>query len=70
MEISEQKQYELDGGKISIQRHFGKTERPSELVRNGVIRAAREAELLTANDANAILNLILESRSNTKGGLT
>ena len=70
METSKQKQYEMDNGIISIHRHFGKTERPSELVRNGVIRAAREAELLTANDANAILNLILESRSNTKGGLT
>lgn len=70
METSKQKQYEMDNGIISIHRHFGRTERPSELVRNGVIRAAREAELLTANDANAILNLILESRSNTKGGLT
>lgn len=59
MEISEQKQYEVDGGKIRIHRHFGKTELPSELVRDGVIQAAREAVLLTAKSANGILSLSL-----------
>ena len=47
MEISEQKQYKVDGGKIRIHRHFGKTELPSELVRDGVIQAAREAACIT-----------------------
>ena len=59
MEISEQKQYDLDGGKIRIHRHFGKTERSSELVRNGVIFAAKELELLTDKGAHAILPMSL-----------
>ena len=59
MELSEQKQYEFENGKIRIQRHFGKTEQPARLVCNGVIQAARKAELLTAYSANGIISLSL-----------
>lgn len=59
MEISKQKQYDLDGGKIRIHRHFGQKERPADLVRNTVIRSARERELLTADSANDILSMSL-----------
>lgn len=59
MEISKQKQYDLDGGKIRIHRHFGKSGQAVDLVRNIVIRAAKESELLTAAGANDILSLSL-----------
>ena len=59
MEFSQQKQYDLDGGKIRIHRHFGQKEYPTDLVRDTVIRAARERELLTAGSANDILSMSL-----------
>ena len=59
MDISEQKQYAIDNGIICIHRHFGKRELTNEVIRDGVIQAAREAELLTGNTANGIIQLSL-----------
>lgn len=59
MEVSQQKEYTFDNGKISIQRHFGKETLPADVIRSSVVQAAREMELLTAHRVNGILDLSL-----------
>jgi hypothetical protein len=55
MEISQYKQYELDGGKIKIDRHFDKSDQVADLVRNTIIQVAKDSELLTTVNVNGII---------------
>jgi len=56
MEISNSRTYKLDGGNISICRHFGETEKCSDLVRSAVAEAAKRAGFLTSSNCNDIMN--------------
>lgn len=59
MEIAEEKRYAIGNGNICVHRHFGKRELTGEVIRDGVLQAAREAELLTGEAPNGIIQLSL-----------
>ncbi len=55
MEIVQYKQYELDGGKIKIDRHFDKSDQVADLVRNTIIQVAKNSALMTTVDENGTI---------------
>ena len=55
MEIVQYKQYELDGGKIKIDRHFDKSDQVADLVRNTIIQKKKNSALLTTVDENGTI---------------
>lgn len=66
MAISDQSHYELDGGVISVARHFSKSSAPFDLIRASVIQAAKDSSILTLQSSDAIIDTSIESRSMMK----
>lgn len=56
MEISSSRTYKLDGGNISICRHFGEKEKSVDIVKSAVAEAARRADILTLSSRDDIMN--------------